>query len=147
MTMPDGSRIEFTTSSFDRLADWFQHVCTFLSSPEEVAAFATALSAAWEEKEEATRVRREVIEDGTRIFIYCDVIQAHLCSDFRGKLLRILPYEGVLRHQTMNPVYYYPVEKHVIDCIHVELKNKYDQYIPFNDNEHPLVIVLHFRAV
>lgn len=82
---------------------------------------------------------------GTRIFVYVDFIRPSLCSDFRGKCLRILALDTRQTQTSLHPVYYYPVEKKVIDGVFVEIKNKSGDYFPFEASDQAVVIVLHFK--
>ena len=169
VVLSPGQRIEFSTKPLRSLSDWLTHVASNLESEEEALTFYRSFHTGWlnaragsrqPRKRQASEKIEELlpesaalsmapshIEEGDRILVYCDVMRSSLCSDFRGKLLRILSYEGQTGRQILYPVYYYPVEKQVIDCIYVELKTKYDEYFPFPDSDQPVVVVLHFRAL
>ena len=154
IVLPTSERVEFepTPKPPERLADWLANVASYLNDSRNYGKFYELCIKEWEDMTKGTRRKRQAavalnqIEEGDRILVYYDVMRSSLCSDFRGKLLRILSYEGKTGRQTLFPVYYYPVEKQVIDCIYVELKTKYDEYFPFPDSDQPVVIVLHFRA-
>lgn len=92
-----------------------------------------------------SRSLKAVVAPGARAFIYCDVIRPSLCSDFRGKCLRIVPVGDRMTNQALHPVYYFPVEKRVVDTIYVEVKDKYADYLALEASEQPLVLVLHFK--
>lgn len=85
------------------------------------------------------------VTEGSRVFVYCDIIRPVLCSDFKGKCLRIMPMNRGVMHQSLYPVYYYALEKKVIDTIHVEIMDKYGHYLNFAPSKNPLVLVLHFK--
>lgn len=147
ITLPSGERQEI--ESLDVRAPFLMWVRNLLSYMPDAAAakeLANHIVDAWSGGRRRRR-RREtsVLDDGTRLFIYCDVIQSSPCSDFRGRCLRILPLDAAVRHQILFPVYYYPVEMKVIDTVHMEIKTKHGRYFPFPDHEQPVVAVLHFR--
>jgi len=121
-----------------------------LSTPQtEEASAQPPLSSARQENVKGAAHRHprsaDSIEDGARAFIYSDLMRPALVSDFRGKCLRIVPMNKKTRHQTMYPVYYYAVEKRVIDTIYIEVKNKYNEYMPFTSSDQGLAVVLHFK--
>lgn len=93
------------------------------------------------------RLKRAPPVPGTRLFIYVDFIRPSLCSDFRGKCLRILAVDHKHMHISLNPVYYYPIEKKVIDGIFVEIKDKHGEYFAFKESDQAVVLVLHFKRV
>ena len=107
----------------------------------------SSLSPAVSRNGEAGRGRRVVRElvGGSRAFIYCDIIRPSLCSDFKGKCIRILSIDLEKRHRVFYPVYFFPIEKRVIDTIYIEVKDKYNEYLNFAPSEHPLVLVLHIK--
>jgi len=85
------------------------------------------------------------VPNGARAFIYIDIIRPSLCSDFRGKCLRIVPVDHGVMHHPLFPVYYFPVEKRVVDVVYVEVKDKFNKYLAFEASATPLVLVLHFK--
>lgn len=93
----------------------------------------------------AAAVAAASVPEGSRVFVYCDLIRPFLCSDFKGKCIRIIPMEHSTLNVNLFPVYYYAVEKKVIDTIHVEIMDKYGSYLNFPPSKHPLVLVLHFK--
>lgn len=84
---------------------------------------------------------------GLRIFIYCDLIQSALCSDFKGRCLRIVTAGAQPSPQILFPVYYYACDKQVVQVVHVELKDKHGNYVNFRPSSQPTLVVLHFRRV
>jgi hypothetical protein len=149
-----GGRVEaitFPTDQYKSLLDFLMHVsayCEDLNEARNLLDFMVERVRARGTTPPIKRNRRSLdFREGDRIFIYCDVIRPSLCSDFRGKCLRILTYNPNVSHQTLFPIYYFGVEKKCVQTIHVELKTKHNEYFPFYASDQPLVIVLHFRKM
>ena len=87
------------------------------------------------------------VSDGAHGFFYCDLIRPSLCSDFKGKCLRIVPVNRKSVRDVLYPVYYHAVDKRVISTIFVEVKDKYAEYLDLPASEQPMVVVLHFKRV
>lgn len=151
ITMQNGVRLQVQRLSDDvPFIIWVRNVLSYADGEETAKDWMSEIVSVWKAgKTTSKRSRRSlnVIEDGTRLFIYCDVIRSSLCSDFRGRCLRILPYDSKARNQVLFPVYYYAVEQKVIDSIYVEILTKFGEHFPFPDHEQPVVAVLHFKKI
>lgn len=156
---PSGDRVQFAYEEKSQLQDFISNLASYASSPQQAGQWLGEAVSIWTEllagsTGPAQRVRRDVetseppIDPALRIFLYCDVIQSSLCSDFKGRCLRILtagPRDS--GSQILFPVYYFPCEKNIITGVHVELKTKAGDYVHFQDSPHPTIIVLHFRRL
>lgn len=142
--------------------DFVSHVASFTSSLKEAQTVYHTIIDAWSQSvHPRKKVRRDLPgtssytfdfhndkdSEGARVFVYSSLIESSLCSDFRGKCLRILSFEKDTRHQSFFPVYYFPLERNTIDVVEIELKTKYNEYFPFPDSPHPVVLVIEFRRV
>jgi hypothetical protein len=140
--------IAFPRGQHKSLLDFLLHVAAYCDNEAEARRLLLDMVAKVHARGHRTRQRRSLdIKEGDRIFIYCDAIRSSVCSDFRGKCLRILSYDPHVTRQVLYPIYYFPIEKNCVQTLHVELKTKYNQYFPFDPSDQPLVVVLHFRKM
>ena len=176
-TLTDGAiTIEYSQQSKEQsLPEWLGHVLTFAATPDEATTVLQDMVDAWEkvvtahprtvrsalypvydaeeqqqQEEELNPKRRRLDANdviGTRLFIYCSCIQPSLCSDFRGRCIRIVALHPSTQHQIFMPTYYFPLCEQIIETIHIEIKTKNNEFFDFQDSAHATCLVLHFRRI
>lgn len=82
----------------------------------------------------------------TEIFVYCDIVQSHFVGDTYAPLLRVLPVSNEHNNQVtkyFDKVVYFPLRKHYIDTIEIELRTSSGEKIIFTGGK--TCVLLSFR--
>lgn len=86
----------------------------------------------------------------TEIFVYCDLVSSHHCGDAFLPLLRIVPCMGETGEQIVRnyqrPLYF-PLRKHFIETIQIELKSSTGNDIIFSGGKSYVVLSFRRRKV